>query len=185
MLATLTTADLAKCDEFAARVVAGYAAGAKEQSRALNVPGKPAIYNDIAAQANGRLAELGFVRALGLSDDCLNWSDTCDGSYDVKLNNLTIDIKSSTHPRAKRLMWPVSKNHFITETADIFVFVKLLRTADGATAEICGWIGRHTFLQKAKISDGQHNIAKDTRYMNVDELNHIADLISLLESVKI
>lgn len=179
MRVELTKTDLERCAAFGRMVVEGYATGKKDKSKALSVPGKPTIHDNPEAQANGRLAELAFVRAAGFPDDYLNWSDKCDRSYDIKLHNLTIDIKSSTNPRAKRLMWPVSKNHFIQDSADILVFVKLQTKDSTATAELAGWIGHHTFLAKAKTSDGTYNILEGTKYMDADELSDIRDLFHI------
>jgi len=177
---TLDKAAVKKCEVFGRNVVAGYAAGRKERSKALFVPGKPTIHDNWQAQADARLAELAFIRTAGFSDDYLNWSDKCDGSHDLKLHNLRIDVKSSTHPRAERLIWPVSKNHFIQDAADILVAVKLKRKDDNsAIAELVGWVGRHTFMQKAEVSKGEARIVKGTKFMMYDNLSNMLDLFHI------
>lgn len=172
---TLTQEEMERCAEFGKRVVASYQNGSKENSRGLAIEGKPRIDGNAHVQTIGRMAELAFAKAFGIDPDSLDWGERCDYGYDLKLSDgRTVDIKASDHPYASRLIWPVSKNHFLHKGADLLVFAKVKEN----TVELCGFAPKIFFIQNAVVARGERGIVDGTRYMSANKLFAIKEIMS-------
>lgn len=157
------------CYAFGHKVCLSYAFGKKETSRNMYVEGKPKIDQNRDIQTAGRMAEVAVCQLLDLPINNLNWDDKCDRGYDlITPYGATIDVKCSTHPRARKLIWPVSKNHFLDKAAKILVFCRVHLST--GTVEIVGWVPRDKFIQEAETAVGVKGLVDGTRFMDQDKL---------------
>jgi len=151
--------------QHAERVVASYAAGRKEQSRALAVPGlKTDAASNVHVQEVGRLCEIAVAFWLSVPPDQLNWSDNIDEGYDLVVNGVTIDVKGSDHPRASRLIHPATKT---LPRADALV---ACRVTDDEAVEIYGWTSGRHFRSECKRAGPGEIFVPGTYYMNGEDL---------------
>ena len=122
----------------------------------MAVPGRPAIDGDVGAQLAGRMCEVGVAVGLGLDPmEALDWDATkTDPGYDFMLNILSCDVKSSSHPQASRLIWPVTKKEmFDDHAAEALIWA--WGDVPSRRVEARGWINKETFkLQRKTASHG-------------------------------
>jgi hypothetical protein len=178
----LTSEDISKCECFAQNTVISYMAGQKKASQKLAIPGKPRIDNDVQIQMVGRMAEYAMCLFVGIEPDHeLNWKDLCDSGYDLTLpNKLTVDVKASSHPAAKKLIWPVSKKHFLYKAADVLVLarVPLSRKNDaGQPVELLGWVSRLDFIKRHRVARNEQGMVNGTPYMLEIDLKPMNELL--------
>ena len=171
-----------RCALFAKEVCASYAAGSKEHSRKLMLSGKPEIFNNPHVQMVGRIGEVASCLALRMNPVVeLNWSDLCDDGKDFMLRRWSVDVKSTDHPRARRLIWPTTKQHFMDKAADILIFAKVSMLDDGcADVDICGFIKKKDFLAICTHAKGERGIIDGTPYVDKSSLRPIEDIINWL-----
>lgn len=165
-IGTLSPEWLDRCDVFGREVVASYLAGKKTRSRFLQVPGKPPIYGDAEVQAMGRRCEIGVCLILGVDPRGLNWDgEKCDPGMDFSFHGTSVDVKGTDHPRAERLIWPVTKKEFYAEAADIFIFAK---NGQGETVNKVWaptWTTKEEFRRYCRTAKGEPGIIDGTWYM--------------------
>lgn len=171
---------VSKCEDFANRVCASYAAGMKEASRSLSVPGKARIDQDKKVQYVGRVAEYAACLYLGIDPlRSLNWSSQCDHGYDFNYMGKSFDVKASSHPAATRLIWPVSKKHFLHKAAQVFIFARvpsLGRTELGQVVELVGCVTKQRFVSEAITANGIKGLVDGTLFMSENSLDDVATL---------
>lgn len=174
-----------KCTAFASHVCASYAAGRKEASRNLAVPGKPEIDQNEQAQYIGRIAEYAACLYLGGDPNLLlDWGTKCDKGVDFAIAGLTFDVKASGHPAASRLIWPMTKNHFLHAAASVFIFAKVPvegKDTLGQVVELVGWTSRQNFIENAETSKDLKGMVNGTKFMHRANLLPMPDL---LENIK-
>lgn len=172
---------VSKSADFAKRVCASYIQGRKENSRRLVLNGKPEIYDNPHVQMIGRIGEIAGCVAFGLDpDNALNWSDECDSGHDFMLRKWSVDIKASDHPRARRLIWPASKEHFMAQAADILILA-LVKLEDGvADVDVAGYETKNDFIKKCRHAKGERGIVDGTPYMDKSDLKPVEDIIAYL-----
>ena len=97
------------------------------------------------------------------------------GHHDVRTKTgLKVDVKSSSHAKARRLIWPLSKNddwplrHF-----DLLVFCK---THELPIVELVGWVYKQEFKVRRLISTGADGITAGTWYMEAAQLRDMDTL---------
>lgn len=164
------------CRRFAEDCVQSYVDGKKEQSRLMAIPEKQEIYTNVKVQMVGRMAEYAFCETQELCAlNALNWSDMCDDGADVTLlNGQTVDVKASDHPNAKRLIWPVSKIHFLNKCADYLVFARVDVLKQSVT--FFGFAERDYFITCARYAKNERGIVDDTPYMLIKDLRPMEKL---------
>lgn len=173
-----------KCYAFGEKVVDSYQRGKKEASRNLALKGKPPIDADVEVQAAGRMAECAACIYLELDPiKELDWSSKCDGGYDFKMHNgIKVDVKASTHPHARKLIWPVTKVDFLEKAADVLLFAKVrLDKAQmlGVPVELVGWVFKDEFIQHHQIAESwERGMIAGTPYMLDKDLNDVERLTS-------
>src|SRR5262245_18007624 len=101
-------ADLyARAMRFGADLVAHYAAGGSPQSGMYSRDG---IESSPVKLGRAKAAECIFCLSEGLSPLVLKWTvDVPDGDLDCRLNEVRVDIKSTSF-NGRFLIWPISKN---------------------------------------------------------------------------
>lgn len=171
-----------KCEAFAGRVVDSYMAGRKKASQELAVQGKPRIDNDAQVQAVGRIAEYAMCLAAGIDPDKgLNWTSRCDSGFDLQLaDRRTVDVKASSHPAARKLIWPVSKKYFLTKAADVLVLARVLKSRKeplGQVVELVGWVSRKEFIGKHRLARSEPGMVDGTLYMLDTDLHPMEALL--------
>lgn len=167
-IATLGPSLLEQCEAFGLAVVASYRAGKKTRSKLLRVQGKAPIHDNAEVQAMARRCEVGVCLILGLDPrTALNWDgEKCDPGEDFDFHGTSVDVKGSDHPKAERLIWPVSKREFFySDAADVLVFAK-----NGIGAKINQvwaptWTTKEEFSVYHKTASGEHGVIDGTWYM--------------------
>ena len=158
--------DIARSKEYAARMIAGYAAGRSEASRAVSSHGAE---KNIKLNATARMAEIAFCDWLGLdSDAALDWTDKPDIGFDCLAGEQRVDVKHTM--RGNCLIWPIRKNHiFATKKFDVFVLV----VGDWRAFYISGWCWKQHFDLYHSVADEAHRLDSGTWYIKKDELNQM------------
>jgi len=173
---------------FARTVCASYQAGRKNHSRGLCVQGKPKIDNNPEIQYVGRVAEVATCIFLGLNPrKTLNWGAACDDGVDLTADGVAIDVKASNHPGATRLIWPVSKKHFMHKAADVLIFAKvpgdrLGRLGQGVS--LVGWVAKTRFVAEAVTATGLRGIVDGTVFMDQKHLDDMTTLKQYIDETK-
>lgn len=171
---------ISKTRDFATRVCNAYQMGKKEHSKSLALDGKPEIHNDTRVQFVGRIGEIAACLAFKLDPNiALNWSDTCDNGSDFVYLGQTYDVKSTDHPKAKRLIWPKSKTHFMIKAADVFIMAKVRLDTFEADVDLVGYTTKHKFFKACKYASGEPGIVDGTPYMLDNELSPLEDIINV------
>jgi len=171
MIYDLSYPDVQMARRMAIDICEGYARGAKEESRVLAIQGKPRIDNDVQTQAAGRMAEIAACRYLGIDPIfALNWSSRCDTGADFVLSDTRrVDVKSSLHPRAQYLIWPVTKKHFMQDMADVMIFARVLDASIGRV-ELVGWTNKDYFLAHHETANGLSGMIDGTPFVRAANL---------------
>jgi hypothetical protein len=171
-----------RCDQYGANVVAWYASGGSPRSKTLVVAGRPPIYDNPKVQALGRKAEVAACLILGINPEIISWSTGADPGVDIYAGPFHIDVKASDHPKAKLLIWPVSKNHFIDESScNVLLF---LREVSTGCFEAVGWVTMEVFIDQ-HVTASNHdpfNLTEGTFYM---EEGNLWPVESLRASIRI
>lgn len=147
--------------------VEGYNKREKESSRALARPG---IDTDLRYQAMGKVGECAFCLHFGLPPRKLDWGPKLDGGWDCVYCGQKIDVKAST---TKKLIWPVTKNHFLSQTkADVFfgVWAGNWYYEDDPVVTLLGWVPAYRFIREHKIAPPPANFDPGTKYMEARDL---------------
>lgn len=174
-----------RCEKFGQQVVNGYAAGRKKHSKSLAMNG---IASNVPVQSAGRMAEVAMCLYMGLdADTALNWKSKCDAGYDLRLpNGSTVDVKASTHPAARRLIWPASKVSFLHKAADILVFARVLpaqRNELGQIVHLVGWITKDRFIKQSTKAQNEYKISDGTVYIFESALDDMSVLSNNRSSI--
>ena len=107
-----------------------------------------------------------------------------DGGYDIELKGIKIDVK--TRGSVAYMQDDYMHNVFkvqVNHNADVFIFCNYNRKTD--VVEICGWISKQDFLQKAVLyPKGTIRINKSSRFtLKADnyeiENQHLKDIKTL------
>lgn len=169
---------VSKAAAFAELVCAAYERGEKENSRVLLLLGKPEIYSNRHVQKVGRVGEIAACLAFRLDPDiALNWSNRCDNGADFRLLKWTVDVKSSDHPNAKRLIWPASKEHFMRQAADILIFARVKLFQDNsAEVELAGYETKRRFIDRCHYALNERGLVDGTPYLFMHELRPVIDI---------
>lgn len=169
-----------KCMYFADLVCMSYKAGQKEVSRNLAVNGKPRIDQNRQIQAIGRMAEYAACLYLKIDPDrSLNWSAKCDDGSDFLFNGKSFDVKASNHPAASRLIWPVTKNHFLKSAADVFIFARVPTSRAskiGQVVELVGCVTKDRFIKEAITAKSIRGIVDGTLFMDKNTLDDMTTI---------
>ena len=142
-----------RCLNYGAAVAESYGRGANEASRCVGVPGHDIALNP-EEQAEGRRHEVGFCFAFGLDPEVhCNWEMKPDrGSVDITYGPIRVDIKGSSNPRARLMIWPSSKTHFFESTQfNVLVFVRSHQAR--RHQEIIGWLTKDEFRERKIIAE--------------------------------
>lgn len=137
-----------------------------------------------------KVSECGVCIFLGMNPlNDLNWkTGEPDGGVDITApNGMTIDVKSSDHPNASRLMYPVKNKHRLDDAADIFVFTRVLERSKsdlGQNVELVGWTTRDYFQRMCWVANGIKGVVDGTQYLNEKDLYNMEDLVHHLSDVK-
>lgn len=84
----------------------------------------------------------------------------------------TVDVKSTNHFAASRLIWPQSKD-INSIRASILIAAKCdlsTRKPLGQVVDLVGWVSSQEFKEKARVSDGHGGLRKETRFMYYKDL---------------
>lgn len=125
----------------------------------------------------GFIAECAVCSYIGMDPNtAISWATkTPDAGHDIKtFNGATIDVKSSDHPAARRLMWPIKKLHKLPHAADIFVLARVSARMNqplGQVVELVGWITKDKFMRLHWKANGLRGIVDGTPYLNEKELD--------------
>lgn len=144
----------------------------------------------ISMQAAGFIAECAMCIFLKLDPfEKLNWKITqADPGYDIKLDTgTTIDVKSSTHPGARRLIWPVRNVHKLPHAADILVLAIVpggRRQPLGQTVTFKGYIERDRFIGMHWKAQGVRGIVDGSPYMDEKQLYNMDGLLQHAKDIK-
>lgn len=133
----------------------------------------------------GRCGEYAACLALGLNPETtLSWKNGVgDGGTDFMLKKWSVDIKTSDHPRARRLMWPVSKNGEIIKMADIIMLAVIRFFEDkSGEVELKGYTTRKDFKSGHKCANNEPGIVDGTLYMDSRDLKPVEDIVAWLQS---
>lgn len=174
---------LDKSMEFARGVVASYLAGKKESSRNLGIKQKVPIYSDVQTQYVGRVGEVATCLYLELDPiKTLDWNaNRLDPGYDITLkNHHTIDVKSTAHPNATRLIWPLTKMRKLPFAADIFVFAKVLKKDGdkmGQIVQLVGCVAKQRFIDQKIVARAMPGLVDGTPYMPETSLDAMEKLL--------
>lgn len=129
----------------------------------------------------GKLAEC--ATAIYLNLDCerdIDWGLGRDAGYDLKLcNGQTVDVKSSDHPAARRLIFPVKQIDKLQTAADIFVFAKVYTdraNEEGQPIILQGWVMRDDFIRYHWTAKDLKGLKDGTPYMNETELKNMSEI---------
>lgn len=98
-----------------------------------------------------------------------------NGYHDVRTKTgLRVDVKSSSHANATRLIWPLSKNEdFASRNFDLLVFCK---TNALPVVELVGWVYKQEFEVRHGIAEGKNGLEAGTWYMERTELRDMDGL---------
>ncbi len=114
-------------------------------------------------------------------DKGLNWTSRCDDGFDLQLEDRrTVDVKASSHPAARKLIWPVSKKHFLTKAADVLVLARVLKSRKeplGQVVELVGWVSRKEFIGKHRLARSEPGMVDGTLYMLDTDLHPMEALL--------
>lgn len=172
---------LGQSRDYGEQVVRDYQAGNYSRSRDVGVP-EYRIDGNVNAQTVGRICEVAGCLALGLDPDVLNWSRRPDRGYDFQYRGRFIDVKGTDHPKARRLIWPVSKRHLYADAPfHLLMLVKMLPFGDPfyglAWAE--GWITKNRFFDiKTEAIREEHRMSDGTWFVDKSRLEDMTELIS-------
>lgn len=123
----------------------------------------------------GFIGECALCIYLGLDpNEELDWSAGRDAGFDLKAGGYTFDVKSSDHPGATRLMWPVKQKHKLPQAADILVMARVPYTKKeqlGQTVELVGWTTRDRFINLHWTARDIPRIADGTPFFNQKDLD--------------
>ena len=169
--------------DYGERVVADYRAGRNSRSRDVGVP-EYRIDGDVEFQTMGRVCEVAGCLAVGLDPvEVLNWTRHPDPGFDFQYSGQFIDVKGTWHPKGRRLIWPVSKQHLYANAPfHILMLVKALPFGDPffglAWAE--GWITKDAFFHaKIEARRDEHRMSNGTWFVDRNRLEGMADLVAL------
>ena len=168
--------------DYGERVVADYKAGRNNRSRDVGVP-EYRIDGDVEFQTMGRVCEVAGCLAVGLDPvEVLNWTRHPDPGYDFQYHGKYIDVKGTWHPKGRRLIWPVSKQHLYANAPfHILMLVKALPFGDPffglAWAE--GWITKEAFYRAKTVARrAEHRMSDGTWFVDKSRLEDMTDLVS-------
>lgn len=141
---------------------------------------------DPEVQASGRRCELAVARLLGAGIEDLMWEvgpDVFDPGHDfiidVGSTTYSIDVKGSTHPRAKLLIIPVGKTHL--PMASVYVLSRSTVEEPGLV-EVIGWQSR-AWLKDNLLTAGPgdpYNLVPGTKY--TEALRDIGELQTIIHT---
>lgn len=161
-----------RCWVFAKGVIRSYALDLKPRSKSL-----ARSYNDelpadknLLVQYAGRLAECGLCQLMEISIETLNWNDkACDKGFDIQCCDLLIDVKSSYHRRATKLIWPLEKNDLLAGSViDLLAFVPI--DMEDGQPDFRGWAWKKTFERKHLVAGKGSGLYPGTWYMHERDL---------------
>jgi hypothetical protein len=143
----------AKCLQFGIDVCKVYAAGKRPRSSKMDLDG---IRFDPIIQGCGKIAECGVALDLGLDPlTAVDWGFDAAPPHDlITRKGNTVDVKSSTHPNAQYLIWPVSKIDIFENAAQYLVLAIGLLDEGAGVYRTLGYVSKEQFRQHHKISDG-------------------------------
>jgi hypothetical protein len=133
----------------------------------------------------GTIGEVALLLFLGIDPEpyFLRSVEHSDGGVDVEVNGHTIDVKSSDHPFASRLMWPVKMIDKLPHAAENFVMarVAVAPTEDeGRVVRLVGWVTRDEFIAQHHKAYRISGIVDGTPYMNEKSLYSMDEIVQHL-----
>lgn len=146
-------------------------AWATDERRRFRIPVHKNTKNK-KAQFVGRLGEVGLCLYLGVNVERLNWGLKPDKHVDLHLNKLTVDVKSTNHPRAKYLIWqPDRTKKFEKHAAQAFVFARVTipeaYQTEATRVDLLGLIGKRRFLAEHQVAvEGRDKFLPGTWFMD-------------------
>lgn len=141
----------------------------------------PDIGRNIEIMRIAFVAEGAVCIFIGLDPEkALTWkTDTPDIGYDLTVRGKTIDIKTSDHPGARRLMWPIKKIDKLPHAADIFIFSRVLPAARsnlGQSVDLVGWVTKERFIKEKTVAHGMYGLVDGTPFLSENSLDDMRAL---------
>lgn len=153
----------------------------KHHSRRLWTKGSISPEKRIEMRARGYIAECAVCLHLGgdpVTD--LHWNPKkWDGGLDYRASGLSIDVKATDHPNAKRLMWPVKNIDKLQTAANLFIFARVLpsgRQQLGQIVDLVGWVTKERFINEHTKALCMPGIVDGTPYLNENHLDAMESL---------
>ena len=98
-----------------------------------------------------RLAEIAACIFYGIDPEKLKWdAEKPDAGYDIKLNGWLVDVKSSEHPAARNVIWPLTDlDSFDRKNFNVLLGTKVIAEWDGALA----WVTLFGVIEKSEFRE--------------------------------
>lgn len=141
--------------------------GKKTQAKMSRISDRKRVgrgFQSMADRAVGKIAEAAFAQIMGLDvGKAVEWRVTGkgDGHRDltVTINDTpkTVDVKASSHPSARFLIWPRTQD--MSQMADILVFAKVADLTSPMRGQVFvpGFILKNEFIRGHEMRDLRHD----------------------------
>lgn len=153
-----------RSEEWGRQVVADYAAGRNERSRAVQCFDAA---SNVGLQQKAKMAECAFAFMVGLDPEkVVHWERWCDNGSDVFWADQKWDVKATAWGN-KYLIWPIAKN----ELFKIKKFDQLVLIGCACPDfEMVGYVSKEVFGNQHHVAPESHALFPGTWYMADDEL---------------
>ncbi len=123
----------------------------------------------------GKAGECGMALMMNLDpEDAVNWdASRIDKGWDItNVAGRMIDVKSSDHPMATAMVWPLTKKR--NPDIDDFAFARVAK--DLSTADLVAWISEVHFWIKCQVAGPNHRkFLEGTHYIDQMDMNPFED----------